>query len=488
MTSEQLKNSILQFAVQGKLVSQNPHDEPASELLKKIKIEKVRLIKEKVIKKNKPSLPITEEEKPFEIPDSWEWIRLGEICELKSGNQYTYPVADKGVKYIKVGDMNLLGNESEILNATIFYENKSIKTNDLIPINSIIFPKRGGAIATNKRRKVLSEPILVDSNTMAVVPLKIISFNYFFHWFNSFDLSTLGNDGVIPQINNKDFTPLLFPLPPLAEQQRIVDKIDELLPLVEQYGTAELELRKLNNKFPEQLKKSVLQYAVQGKLVPQNPHDEPASLLLEKIKIEKKQLIKEKQIKQDKPLSKIKEDEIPFEIPDNWVWVRLGEIAEVCTGATPLTTNQEYYTGGNIPWITSGATGNLFVDKVDTFITAKAIKETNCKVYPIGTLIVAMYGQGKTRGQITELNTEAATNQACAAINLHLNDLNLRRYIKLLFQKIYAEIRELAYGGAQPNLNLSTIKETLIPLPPLSEQKKIVEKVEEVLSYCNKLK
>jgi type I restriction enzyme S subunit len=168
--------------------------------------------------------------------------------------------------------------------------------------------------------------------------------------------------------------------------------------------------------------------------------------------------------------------------------VRVGEIAEVYTGATPLTTNQEYYTNGNIPWITSGATGNLFVDKVDTFITEKAIKETNCKVYPIGTLIVAMYGQGKTRGQITELNTEAATNQACAAINLHLNDLYLRRYIKLLFQKIYAEIRELAYGGAQPNLNLSTIKETLIPLPPLSEQKLIVEKVEEVLGYCEKLK
>jgi len=486
MTSQELKNSILQFAVQGKLIPQNPHDEPASELLKKISAERDQLIKKRVLK-DKPSLPITEEEKPFEIPESWEWVRLGKISNFGnnesilssniSDNKWILELEDieketgRIIAYKSKKERNSVSNKNIFKNGNVLYSKLRPYLNKVVIVNndgycsSEIFPLDFGRFIYNKYAQLfLMSPFFVDYANKKSYGTKM------------------------PRFSSIDGQNALFSLPPLAEQQCIVNKIEELLPYVEQYGTAESELRQLNIKFPEQLKRSVLQYAVQGKLIPQNPHDEPASTLLERIMIEKKQLIKEKKIKQNKPLSEIKEEEIPFEIPASWAWVRVGEIAEVYTGATPLTTNQEYYTNGNIPWITSGATGNLFVDKVDTFITEKAIKETNCKVYPIGTLIVAMYGQGKTRGQITELNTEAATNQACAAINLHLNDLYLRRYIKLLFQKIYAEIRELAYGGAQPNLNLSTIKETLIPLPPLSEQKLIVEKVEEVLGYCDKLK
>ncbi|MFM6518081.1 MAG: restriction endonuclease subunit S, partial [Microcystis panniformis] len=148
----------------------------------------------------------------------------------------------------------------------------------------------------------------------------------------------------------------------------------------------------------------------------------------------------------------------------------MGEVASIGTGATPLTTNQEYYKEGNIPWITSSATNNLFVNEHELFITEKALTETNCKVYPIGTLVVAMYGQGKTRGQITELNIEAATNQACAAIELiEFRDFH-RKFVKYFFRKIYDEIRELAQGGAQPNLNMGKIRETIIPLPSISEQ------------------
>jgi len=168
------------------------------------------------------------------------------------------------------------------------------------------------------------------------------------------------------------------------------------------------------------------------------------------------------------------------------VWCRLENIAIVGTGATPLTTNKEYYEG-NIPWITSSATGSLFVTEAEKNISEKALKETNCKVYPKGTLIVAMYGQGKTRGQITELLIEAATNQACAAIELKIKDENHKNYIKYFFQKIYLEIRELAEGGAQPNLNLQKIKDTLIPLPPLSEQHRIVAKVQQLLQMLNQL-
>ena len=161
-------------------------------------------------------------------------------------------------------------------------------------------------------------------------------------------------------------------------------------------------------------------------------------------------------------------------------------IAIIGTGATPLTSNKNYY-NGNIPWITSSATGNLFVTEAEKCVSEIAIKETNCKVYPIGTLIVAMYGQGKTRGQITELLIEAATNQACAAIQLITKDENHKNHIKYFFQKIYLDIRELAEGGAQPNLNLQKIKDTLIPLPPFKEQQRIVAKVRQLQLQLSQL-
>jgi type I restriction enzyme S subunit len=198
-------------------------------------------------------------------------------------------------------------------------------------------------------------------------------------------------------------------------------------------------------------------------------------------------LIQERKIKKQKPLPPITKDEIPFEIPENWVWCRLREISVIGTGATPLTSNDAYYKNGTIPWITSSATNNLFVESPEQYITEKALKETNCKIYPAGTLVVAMYGQGKTRGQVTELMFSAATNQACATITLHMNDFFLRKFVKLFFQKIYLEIRELAQGGAQPNLNMSKVSNTIIPLPPLAEQQRIVAKLDELMQYCDKL-
>ena len=241
----------------------------------------------------------------------------------------------------------------------------------------------------------------------------------------------------------------------------------------------------------EQLKKLVLQMAVQGNLTAKwredNTDVEPASVLLEKIKTEKEQLIKEGKIKKQNPLPPIVDEEKPFELPESWEWVRLNEISSVGTGATPLTSNTEYYSNGTIPWISSAATNNLFVYKPDKLITVKALKETNCTLCPIGTLVVAMYGQGKTRGQITELLIEATTNQACATIQLFLNDNDLRKFIKFFFIENYEKTRSYAFGGAQPNLNLLKIKNTIIPLPPLAEQQAIVSQVEKLFTQIDQL-
>ena len=252
----------------------------------------------------------------------------------------------------------------------------------------------------------------------------------------------------------------------------------------------------------KQLKNSILQWAIQGKLVPQDPNDEPASVLLEKIRAEKTRLVKEGKIKRDKKESIIYrgednsyyekfadgkvvciDDEISFEIPESWVWVRLEDISFVGTGSTPDRTNKEYYTG-SIPWVNSSLTQNDYILQTPEFISEKAIEETSCRIYPIGTLIVAMYGQGKTRGQVSELKIAAATNQACAAIQVY--NCDIKTFVKLFFKYNYTTIRRKASGGAQPNLNLLKIKKIVLPLPPLAEQKRIVAKIEELMPILHK--
>lgn len=235
---KKFRQSILQDAIEGKLTKkwreENLHVESASILLEKIKMEKEKLIKEKKIKKENSLPPIADNEIPFDIPQSWEWCRLGEIAYLKSGNTYSYKIAENGIPYVKVGDMNLEDNLETIVSSSTYFENTYIKESDLIPLNSIIFPKRGGAIATNKKRKILKKEILIDSNTMSITINKIIDFSYFYTWFTTVDLAKLGNDSVIPQVNNKDIEPIVLPLPPLEEQKEIVDTIEKLFALCDE--------------------------------------------------------------------------------------------------------------------------------------------------------------------------------------------------------------------------------------------------------------
>ncbi|HHQ4589780.1 TPA: restriction endonuclease subunit S, partial [Aeromonas veronii] len=319
------------------------------------------------------------------------------------------------------------------------------------------------------------------------------------------------------------FYPL--PIPPFAEQHRIVAKVDELMALcdqLEQCSESQLAAHqtlvdtllatltdssdadelaqnwaRLSTHFDtlftteasiDALKQTILQLAVMGKLVPQDPSDEPASTLLARIAAEKAQLAKEKKIKKEKPLPAISEDEKPFELPQGWVFERIAVFGLVGTGATPSRSNPAYWEPAEINWVSSGETAELFVGKTKEQISKLAIKETNVSIYPVGTLIVAMYGQGKTRGQITELLEPAGTNQACAAIRLIDETKAHKDFVKLFFRKAYLELREHAAGGAQPNLNVGKIASTVIPLPPIDEQHRIVAKVDELMTLCDQLK
>ena len=236
----------------------------------------------------------------------------------------------------------------------------------------------------------------------------------------------------------------------------------------------------------KKLRQKILDLAIRGKLVPQDPNDEPASVLLERIKAEKERLIKEGKIKRSKKSASDTShyENWPFEIPESWEWAQLKDIAFIGTGSTPKTTNQEYY-GGNIPWINSSSTKHEYVEVPNSYITEKALKETNCQLYPIGTIVIAMYGEGKTRGQVCELAIASTTNQACAAIIPF--DSAIKAYIKAFLKGNYYAIRTLAEGGLQPNLNIGKISDFWIPLPPEREQKRIISEVNKWLSIIDKI-
>ena len=236
--------------------------------------------------------------------------------------------------YVKVSDMNLSENNPIICSSKNFLNQKDVGRNDFVLRYSIIFPKRGGAIFTNKRRKILTDNVVIDTNIMSMTPYIKEMIDYLYLWLQIMNLKKIYTGTSVPQINNQDIYPLLFPLPPLAEQKRIVAKLEELMPLIERYDAAEKKLSALDKEFPDKLRKSILQQAIQGKLTEQLSSDGDSRDLLEKIRAEKAKLIAVGKIRKEKPLPPIKDDEKPFDIPDSWQWVRLGEIGETNIGLT----------------------------------------------------------------------------------------------------------------------------------------------------------
>ena len=233
----------------------------------------------------------------------------------------------------------------------------------------------------------------------------------------------------------------------------------------------------------QQLKKSILQLAIQGRLVPQNLKDEPASVLLARIREEKQRLVDEKIIKKSKPLSPITDDEKPFDIPESWKWVRLGEIGDWGAGATPSKGNMDYYIKGTIPWLRTGDLNNSIVKDVEMRITEKALSECSLRICNVGDVLIAMYGA--TIGKLALAGVPLATNQACCACTPYTGIYNKYLFFFLLAKK--DDFTKQAFGGAQPNISKEKIVGTDFPLPPLSIQHRIVEKIEEVFSAIDKL-
>lgn len=493
MTPEQLKASILQYAIQGKLIEQRPEEGTGEELYQQIVKNRELLIERKVIKRDKRTeTAIDPNAIPFDVPENWKWVTLGSILnKLTDGTHKTPKYTTDGIKFVSVKDMS---------NGVLSLENtKFISEEEHQELYARCNPEKGDILLS--KVGTTGVPAIVNTTEqfslfVSVALLKFdrecIDLKFLYYMLMSPLVQTQATENT-RGVGNKNWVldaiaNTMVVLPPLAEQKRIVIKVEELLPYVDRYAAAYEKLEQFNAKFPNDMKKSILQYAIQGKLVEQRPEEGTGKELYRQIQAEKQRLIKEGKIKKEKPLPEIVEDEIPFDIPESWKWVRVGNVFNVGTGMTPLKTEVKFYQNGTIPWVTSSLTSQRYIADAETKITEYALENTSLAIYPAHTLIVAMYGQGKTRGQVSELLIDATVNQACAALGNIVVDKCLVSYTYYFFLFNYEMLRKKAEGTSQPNLNVGKIKETLIPLPPLAEQKRIVAKLEEILPLCERLK
>ena len=486
MNAQQLRNSILQEAIEGRLVPQDPNDEPASVLLERIREEKRRLVKEgKLKKKDLVETPISEDEKPFEIPEGWEWVRVGDIFIHASGKQQSSNNKNIGTlqKYITTSNLYWGRFVLDTLKEMYFTDDEiktcSAQKGDLLVCE-------GGAGYGRSAIWPFDYDICLQNHVHRLRPILdgICEYVYYLIYLLKESNRLVSVGTAMPGLSANRLKGLLVPLPPLAEQHRIVAKIEELMPKVEEYGKAQEALDKLNAELPEKLKKSILQEAIEGRLVPQDPNDEPASVLLDKIRKEKAQLVKEGKLKKkDLVETPISEDEKPFEIPEGWEWCKLGWIGEWGAGATPAKGNPEYYSNGTIPWLRTGELNNGYVYDSEIKVTSKALEKCSLRMCKVGDVLIAMYGA--TIGKVAIAGIELTTNQACCACTpLFLYNKYLLYYL-MASKKTFIEMGE---GGAQPNISREKIVAFPFPLPPLAEQHRIVAKIEELFARIDNMK
>lgn len=483
MTPQELKSSILQLAVQGKLVEQSPEEGTGEELYKQIRTEKQQLIKEGRIKKETPLPEITEDEIPYDIPESWTWVRVGNIGSWSAGatpprTQSEYYGGN--IPWLKTGDLNdgYVWDVPETI-TEMALEKTSVRLN---PIGSVLMAMYGATIG---RLGILQIEATTNQACCACIPYIGMCNKYLFYFLmaNRHVFVKMGEGGAQPNISKEKIVNSVIPLPPLAEQKRIVAKIEELLPYVDRYEKAWIKLEDLNKRFPIDMQKSILQYAIQGKLVEQRPEEGTAEELFQQMQAEKNKLIKEGKIKKEKPLTDITDNVIPFDIPDSWKWIRVGNVGSWSAGATPPRTNPAYY-GGSIPWLKTGDLNDGFIKEVSEYITDLALEKTSVRLNPIGSVLMAMYGA--TIGKLGILEIPVTTNQACCACITYTGMNN--KYLFYYLMSMRQSYIEMAEGGAQPNISKEKIVNSLLPLPPTEEQHRIVTKIEELLPLCERLK
>lgn len=492
MNTKQLRQKILDLAIRGQLVPQDSSDEPASVLLEKIRAEKQTLIEQKKIKKDKKSSYITcdlspyqkysehfadgsskdiTDEIPFEIPENWAWCRLGEIGVSELGKTLNSN-KDTGelTPYLCSINIHWTCINLEEVKKTRFTKEEQRK---YILLKNDLLVCEGGDIG---RCFVWNFPIpMYYQNALHRIrfynEINPFFFKFAIEYYKNIHILDKYSKGVtIKHLTKTALHSICFPLPPLAEQKRIVEKIEELLALVDDLETNKTDLQ----SYIKQTKSKVLEMAVRGELVPQDSNDEPASVLLERIKNEQKS---------SKSKGKTTEHNTHYEeeLPKNWAKTTLGECFEWGSGGTPTSSVKKYY-DGNIPWLVIGDLNDNYINTSDKTITQFGLENSSAKLVPKGTLLLAMYG---SIGKLGIAGMPLATNQAIA-FALENKEINTK-YLFYYLLSVRSSLNLLGKGATQKNISQSIIKDFHFPLPPLAEQHRIVEKIEHIFAVLEEL-
>ena len=519
---EKLRELILQLAVQGKLVKQDPKDELASVLLANMRQEKIRLTKEKKIKKTIELPEINKDEEPFEIPQTWEWIRLNDIGDWGSGST---PDRTKSIYYD--GDIIWL-KSGELRDDRSLKDSEEKITRDALKDCSLRENKSGDVLIAMYGATVGKLAILEVEATTNQAVCACTCFKEYYNQFLFYLLMAYRNyfinesaGAAQPNFSKDKIIRTIAPLPPLAEQLRIVAKVDELMALCDKLDEQKKKKQEIHTALNEsvlahlieakdtkefathwqricdqfellydatgsvdKLRSTILQLAVQGKLVKQDPKDEPAYVLLEKIQEEKERLIAEKKIKKSESLSPIKEYEIPYELPDGWIWARLHDAVDVRDG----THDSPKYIENGIPLVTSKDFKNGEID----FSTAKRISKDDHNKIKIRSNVenedILFSMIGGNIGNMVMVNTEKEFSIKNVALFKYYDKTKTTpKYLMIFLRVMTFEIQAKAIGGAQPFVSLSYLRNRIFPLPPLAEQNRIITKIDQLLSFCDEL-
>ncbi len=474
MTPQELKDALLQRAIQGKLVPQDPKEGTGEELLRQIRIEKEKLISEGKIKKEKPFKDIKDDEKPFEIPKNWVWVRLGDVITLLSGRDLIpteYNAEQRGIPYI-TGASNIDKGQVIINRWTEFAKVIALRGNILLSCKGTI-----GKISI-----LQEDSVHIARQIMAIIPIFAdTSFVKFF-----LDIVRWKPKSMIPGIERKDVLNLVFPLPPLSEQKRIVAKLESLKPFVERYARAKTRLDEISRSFPDDLRRGLLQRAIEGRLVERDASEGTGADLLREIQKEKQALIASGKIKKEKPLPEIKDDEKPFEIPEHWTWARIGDCSTVYNGnSINAEEKQRKYSTlcEGFPFIATKDVGfNSVINYENGIYIPKGI--ASFKIAPRDSVLLCMEGgsAGKKIGYLTR--DVCFGNKLCCFHPFVLNPYFLFCYLQ---SPSFVNNFTVSICGMIGGVGISKLRNMLLPIPPLSEQKRIVAKLEALLPLCDRL-
>ena len=483
-----LREKILDLAMRGKLVKQDPNDEPASVLLEKIKAEKAELVKEGKIKKSKALPEITDDEKPFDIPDSWEWVRLGEVFDVTSSKRVMKKEwQNEGIPFYRAREIVSIKNNRPLKDPIFLNEstyNEKIKVSGVPKVNDILLTGVG----------TLGIPYIVkdnkkfyfkDGNIIWLKNISDINSQYLSYYIQSPYMVKEINNGrgttvaTLTIIRAKD---LMIPLPPLPEQSRIAAKIAQLFALLLKVESSTQQYAKLQTL----LKSKVLDLAMRGKLIKQDPNDEPASVLLEKIKAEKAELVKEKKIKKSKPLPEITDDEKPFDIPDSWEWGRLGDICLSNIGLTYKPSQKSEKPTKTIILRANNVEANELNKENVIFLDIDNLKE---KYYlKENDILMAVRSGSKRLVGKSAVVTPQFVGFSFGAFMSKIRILSANSWYVDYF------LNSAAFRSQLGDANTTTINQItqgminnfVLPLPPLSEQNRIAAKIAQLFALLRK--